>query len=240
MICMFLPDIHARVRLRFVANLKIEPDELRRRLPVPWLEPQQINGAAVCSICFLALAQVTFGPMPKARGLSSENCAVRWGVVDKRSGAPAVWVEDRFTNSRFASLVTRAGFPGFHPLAEILIKDTNAGIDVAINGPSDGLKFAASARSGFERPTTLFDTTKDFASFMAGGVRSFAPGADGVSINVVDLHKDEGAFSQVCVTRSSECRLSGGRILSIGQLDSAFITTNARYTWRFIERIESS
>jgi hypothetical protein len=235
-----LPDIHAFVRTRLIFNFAVDPRVLGNRLKVDWLAPQVLDGAAVCSICFLDLHSVTFGSLPKEVGLTSANCAIRWGVVDLRNGDPAVWVESRLTGSPFASFVTRLGFPGFHPLADVEIVAKGSGFRVAVEGGADAPRFAATSVPASDGPTRLFSSADAFENFIAAGVRSFAPAADGRDLNVVDLFKEGGEFERLHVEAMDDLVVAPDLVIPQSDFDGAYLKQGSRYTWSYVERLRRS
>ena len=57
-------SIVAQMRERYIFNFRTRPEALAPRLPVPWLEPQVVNGWSAISFCILKLERLTIWPLP--------------------------------------------------------------------------------------------------------------------------------------------------------------------------------
>lgn len=49
----FFRSVKARMEERYIFNFRLPPDELAKKLPIPWIEPQVVNGCSVVSFCIL-------------------------------------------------------------------------------------------------------------------------------------------------------------------------------------------
>lgn len=224
-----VPSIEADLVQRFVFNFRVDPDWLRETLGCDWLEPQILDGAAVGSFCLLELTGISFGIVPSALGLSSTNCSYRYGVVDKATGEPAVFVEERCTDSKLGSWLTSLGFPGFHPLVSANVVSVGADWNLTVAGAT---QIEAVVNPNAPSKSKLFPGTDAFADFIANGKRSYCPAKDAHLLNVVDLHKSESVFQPVGCERWRSERFD------FADFDSAYRTTGGRYEWRFVEQRE--
>lgn len=228
-----MPRIRARVLDRFIFNFRFPAAALAARLPA-WLEPQVVGGAAVASFCVLDLDQVTFGPIPDQLGLRNVNCALRFGVIDRDSGTPAVYVSERNTDSRLGAFITSLGFPGHHRLVGVAIEPDVAGRAIRIDD-GDRLVFAARMNPGRALTSTQFVSLDEFADFIAGGVRSYCPSRTPGQFSIVDLHKDDPTYSPLAI-RDLQHDLFGDWGISHADapLDSAIHTRDGRYVWEYV------
>lgn len=227
-----LPDIRARVVERFIFNFRLSPDLLQRHLP-SGLRPLVLHGSAVASFCILDLDDVVFGPIPARLGVRNVNCAHRFAVIDESTGEPAVYVEDRNTDSRLGSFISSLGFPGRHARVEARIERDGDTWDITMGEGSDPL-FSARARRATSLRSVLFPSPDRFAQFIAEGVRSYSPAVKPDMLNIVDLHKEDAAYESLEVERVTDRLLSQwlGAQETL-QLDSALRTTGGTYLWRY-------
>lgn len=228
-----LPRIRARVLDRFIFNFRFPASALAARLP-HWLEPQNVGGAAVASFCILDLDQVTFGPVPDQLGLRNVNCALRFGVFDRSSKTPAVYVAERNTNSRLGAFITSLGFPGHHRHVDVAIRMEADGRAIRVDD-GDRLVLAARVTPGTALTSSQFASIDAFAAFIAGGVRSYCPSRSPGRCSVVDLHKDDPTHTPLAV-HDLRHDLFGewGVSAADAPLDSAIHTSDGRYVWEYI------
>ena len=223
-----VPDIRARVVERLIFNFALPPEALARRLP-PGLRPAVVHGAAVASFCILDLENVVFGPIPDRMGVRNVNCAHRFAVIDESTGEPSVYVVERNTNSRLGAFLSSLGFPGKHPWVDARIERDVDAWEVTI-----GDLFSARARRAASLRSSLFPSLEVFAAFLASGVRSYCPAVKPDTLNVVDLHKEEGAYEALEAERVTDRLLSewldAPETLPI---DSAMRNAGGAYRWQY-------
>ena len=228
-----LPDIRARLGERFIFNFRVEPDLLQRHLPA-WLEPQLFDGSAVASFCILDLHDVTFRPIPGPLGLRNINCAHRFGVLEKESGNPAVYVDERNTDSKLGAFITSLGFPGKHPYVDARIEKSETDWTIAVRDDAESPLFHGRVRPAAEFRSSLFASMDEFQEFLASGVRSFCPAVKASKWNVVDLHKKDSSYEPLAAEDVADRLLEhwaseGGAI----EFDSAVRTAGGTYVWEY-------
>ncbi|MFN0137094.1 MAG: hypothetical protein ACKVS9_13370 [Phycisphaerae bacterium] len=227
-----MPKIRARLIERFIFNFRLPIELLGRQLP-SWLAPQSIEGASVGSFCVLDLDQVTFGPVPDELGLRNINCALRFGVIERETGTPAVYVTERNTNSRLGAFITSLGFPGEHRLVEASITSDASGSQIRVRDKEHALFSATVARESVLR-SSVFRSLDEFSAFMAGGVRSYCPAKNPGCFNVVDLHKSDSTYEPLRVTDLTHDLFSESSGSSDAVQDSAVRTEHGRYVWEYV------
>jgi len=52
----FFRTIEAKMVERYIFNFRMRPSDLKKKLPVPWLEPQIVNGWCAVSFCKIGRA----------------------------------------------------------------------------------------------------------------------------------------------------------------------------------------
>ena len=152
----FFRSVTAQMEERYIFNFRIKPEDLQKKLPVPWLEPQVINGWSVVSYCILWLKKLSVTPIPPIIPMETISSAYRIGVVDK-SGAspePSVYITDRW-----------ADLPLIARLAPWTLLDTIPLIRAAVGHAGDRTHVQMSYLNG----THLFSAEVDPAS---GGLQS--------------------------------------------------------------------
>jgi hypothetical protein len=233
----FFRSVGAHMVERYIFNYRIRPDELKKRLPAPWLEPQVVNGFSVVSFCILWLEKLTLSPIPPIIPFSTISCAYRIGVLDmSESGpTPSVYVVDRWAD---LPLVAR--------LSPLILQDTIPIIKAAIGHDNDGgtrvqmsyvdgaALFSASVRprEGFE--SKVFASPSDFGAFIKNGVSSYAPSLETGKLTKVDLHKEEVGYQPLNATVDfSELHAESWSDAGM-EFDSAVrAKTGAAYKWTY-------
>ncbi len=231
----FFRSVTSRMEERYIFNFRIKPEDLRKKLPVSWLEPQVINGWSVVSYCILWLKKLSVSPIPPILNFETISSAYRIGVIDK-SGAtpvPSVYVTDRWAD---LSLIAR--------LAPWILLDAMPLIKAAIGHAEsrtytqmsylDGthLFSAESVPAVAGLSSELFETVDNFAEFIKDGVSSYSPSIYPDSYTKVDLHKDDVAYDALDATiEFSELHHTWDDVEM--PLDSAVRATGAKYKWTY-------
>ena len=225
-----LPAVRARMRERFIVNMRVPPHALATELPGS-LEPQGVNGWGIISFCLLDLRRLTIAPLPAVVGPRSVSCAVRAAVLDE-AGAPSVFVPARQTSSRLGAWFTRRGFSAPHELVEIdVASHQDGGTELRVTDRG------VTAIDAWLRPHTAvqseaFDSLDAFARFLAMGERSYGRSRHDGKLTVLDLHKADAVYEPLSIERIDGPFVDHWQSAG-GELDSAFRTTNARYEWKY-------
>lgn len=233
----FFRSISARMVERYIFNFRIHPDELKKRLPAPWLEPQIVNGYSAVSFCILWLERLTLSPIPAIIDFSTISCAYRIGVIDTSGNTPepSVYVIDRW-----------ADLPMCARLGPLILQDTIPVIKAAIGHDNDGgthvqmsYTDGTALFSGSVRPrpeglgSTMFSSMAEFASFIKGGVSSYGASLHPGKLTKVDLHKEEVAYEPLAATvEFSELNQESWASAGL-ELDSAVRAKGANYKWTY-------
>jgi hypothetical protein len=225
-----LPSVRARMRERYIVNVRVPPDALADELP-GCLDPQEVNGWGIASFCLLDLRRISIAPLPPIIGPRSMSCAARYAVLDE-AGAPSVFVPERQTASRLGAWFTRRGFSAPHGLVEIDVSThQDGGAEVHVR---DGDKnvFGGWLRPRARVESLAFDGVDDFAAFLAMGERSYGQSRHDGRLTVLDLHKSDAGYEPQNVERISGSFIEHWKAVG-GEVDSAFRTTDARYEWKY-------
>ena len=225
--------ISAHVRERVVVNFAVDPELMAEELPCEWLAPQVINGKGVASFCVLWLDRLTPSGWPPGLIASQICCAVRFGVIDRTTGRPGVYVVDRCTDSALGSFATRLGFPGFHPLVKVSEREVSSSRQITVE--REGAPYVSFALGDAHGSCGVFGDAQEFSRFMAEGDRSYTLAARSGVVNVVDLVKEETEFVPYEVSQVDAHGLPKP-IQMPCTADSAFRAADARYEWQFVEQ----
>lgn len=234
----FFRSVSARMVERYIFNYRIRPEELKKRLPAPWLEPQVVSGYSAVSFCILWLEKLTLSPLPAVLSYSTISCAYRIGVLDcsEPTPTPSVYVIDRW-----------ADLPMVARLGPLILQDTIPVIKAAIGHDNDqGTRVQMSYTDGTAlfsaavkpRPEGLgskvFGSMADFASFIKNGVSSYGPSLEPGKLTKVDLHKEEVDYEALDASVDfSEFHAESWADAGM-ELDSAVrARTGARYKWTY-------
>jgi len=230
----FFRSIVAHMRERYIFNFRLRPADLARRLPVPWLEPQVVDGWSVLSFCILWLERLTVSPFPPVLRFDALSCAYRIGVID-RSGpqpAPAVYVTDRYVDLPAASLLGPVLLHDAIPVVKAAIGHHDGITDVQVSF-LDGLHlFSAEVMSATGFSSKIFPDVLSFAAFIKSGVSSYTPSIYRDKYAKVDLEKEDVAYTPL--DAKIEFSLLGREWAEAGlEFDSAVMATGARYKWTY-------
>jgi hypothetical protein len=227
-----IPSVRAVLAERFIVNFRMAPERMKRFLPVPWLEPAEVEGHAIASFCMLDLRSITVAPLPALAGLSSLSCAPRYAVVDRSENPakPAVFVTERYTNSSFGSWFTSLGFSAPHPYVEASIATEADATRLSVSDRGKTL-FAANVRPATSASSSIFNA-QSFGAFIAQGVSSYGLSIHGERLTRVDLHKTDGTYEPLDVLELSGAAIEEWTAAG-AELDSAFRTSNGAYEWTY-------
>ena len=220
---------------RYIFNFKMRPDDLKAKLPAPWLEPQPINGWCAVSFCILWLDRLTVSPIPPLIRFRTLSCAYRIGVIDTSppTPEPSVYITDRWADNRLVA-----------KLAPLVLLDSIPAIDAAHGhtphdvshvqmSQKDGHHiFSAQTKPASEFQSEVFDSMDDFAAFIKGGVSSYAPSTVKGAFSKVDLHKEDVEYRPLEATIEYSNLHEEWNEYSM-EFDSAVRATGSKYIWTY-------
>jgi hypothetical protein len=230
----FFRSVSARMEERYIFNFRLRPEELAKKIQIPWLEPQVVNGWSAVSFCILWLKKLAVVPFPPLFNFETISCAYRVGVIDKSVNPPepSVYVTDRWAD---LSLIAR--------LAPWILFDTIPMTKSAIGHAGDTTHLQMSYLDGTHlfsaevAPTTTFQSevfasVDDFATFIKGGVSSWAASIYDGGVTKVDLYKEDVGYTPLQATveysELNQYWRESGLVL-----DSAVRARGAEYKWTF-------
>lgn len=230
--------IRARMVERYIFNYRIRPDELKKRLPAPWLEPQVVKGYSAVSFCILWLERLTVSPIPPIIPFSTISCAYRTGVIDTSTATPepSVYVTDRWADLPLIARISPLVLQDTIPVIKAAIgHDNSGGTHVQMSYTEGSALFSASVRpraDGLLR-SSVFDTVDEFAAFIKGGVSSYGASLTPGMLTKVDLHKEDVAY-QALDANIEFSELNEETWADAGmQFDSAVRARGAQYVWAY-------
>ena len=230
----WIPPVRARLAERLIFNFRLPPEALASLLPVPWLAPQVVGGFGIASFCLLDLRGITVAPLPTAVGARSISCAPRLAVMDLSTSPPrpAVYVTERWSSSAFGSWFTSLGFSAPHPYAKATWERSESEVRATVVSPKRGPVVSARVRHTEAFESAAFDSTADFASFIAEGVSSYGLSRHPGRLTKLDLHKTDNTYTPLAVDELDgpvirEWQAAGG------VFDSALRTSGGRYEWTY-------
>jgi hypothetical protein len=180
---------------------------------------------------------VTLWPLPASLGMDSTSCAYRAAVIDTSAARdePSVYVFRRYSNLRLVSHLGSTLFSGPMPLIGSSIIHRGSQTEISTRYGDGRPLFSASVeRAGMlETNSRLFDTTKDFVSFIKGGMSSYAPSLHSQEYSRVDLVEDSNFYEPVRATIGYNLLCE---IWPEGDLifDSSYHATGGRYVLRYL------
>ena len=234
---MLIPRIvTARLIERFIFNFRLRPDAFAAHLPVPWLEPQVINGWSVASFCILKLDQVIIWPLPGFLGMQTVSCAYRCGVIDTSSGvrSPCVYITDRNTDLPLIARLAPWWFADTIPMVRFDVDDNINSYSVKINYLDKQRLFYAEAKNGTpgQLNSKVFSSLGEFSAFIHGGVSSYTPSIYGDALAKVDLIKEDPAYQTLEATVDHSW-LDGAWSDTGLEFDSAVRASGGSYKWSY-------
>jgi hypothetical protein len=220
---------------RYIFNFRLKPADLGKKLPVSWLEPQEVNGWSVVSFCILWLEKLQLPPIPAFGNFSTISCAYRIGVIDHSTPtpSPSVYVTDRW-----------ADLPVIARIAPWVMFDTVPVIKAAIGHAGDRTHvqmsyrtgdhlFSAEIRhSGGPLRSEVFSSVDEFAQFIKKGVSSYAPSIYDRTFTKVELEKEDVAYEPFEATIEYSELDQIWRDVDL-HFDSSVRARGARYQWNY-------
>lgn len=234
----FFRSVAAHMVERYIFTYRIRPDELKKRLPAPWLEPQVINGYSAVSFCILWLEKLTLSPIPSIIPFSTISCAYRIGVMDvsEPEPVPSVYVIDRWADLPLIAILGPIILHDTIPIIKASIAHENNNATRVQMSYTDGAAlFSASVRPREEGlGSSIFATLNDFAAFIKNGVSSYGPSLEPDKLTKVDLHKEEVEY-QAMLANIDFSELQDESWSDAGmEFDSAVrARTGAQYVWTY-------
>jgi hypothetical protein len=218
----------ADVRARYIVNFRLDPAVAASVIPVDWLEPQIVDGAAVLSFCPYVLTKVRLGLSPRCFGVEAICSAYRLAVIDRSGGEArrAAWVTGRETDARtISALGPSTVHASFARVAATVVETAGATtVDIA---HLDGQPYFRATMRHSDRPSgTMFPDSAAFQSFFTAAATSWAPSADGRSWSQLDLDAGETKYSPLSISAIAAPSLPSG-----AEPDSAFIGVGGSYRW---------
>jgi hypothetical protein len=191
--------IRARMVERYIFNYRIRPEELKKRLPASWLEPQVVKGYSAVSFCILWLERLTVSPIPAIVPFSTISCAYRVGVLDASAAPiePSVYVTDRWADLPLISILGPIILMDSIPVIKAAIgHDNSGGTHVQMSYTDGSGLFSASVRPRKDglMGSEVFESVQEFADFIKGGVTSYGPSLKPGMLTKVELHKEDVSY----------------------------------------------
>jgi hypothetical protein len=225
--------VRAEVVTRYVFNFRLRPADAAAMLPVPWLEPDVVDGSAILSFCPYVLRRLTVGRVPAWMGLRAVCAAYRLAVVEETPAGPrpAVWVPGRSASS---PLVTRGSRWWLHtPRFEHIAPRRGAAEGVLEYDRGGAAPFRAvlgSQRRGLVRSSRVFTDDRDFGCFMSSGTTSLAPSRHDGALVRIDLDARGTRWEELPVVDVVDDLVPAG-----ATFESAFVGHGGSYAWWLAE-----
>jgi hypothetical protein len=230
--------VKAHMVERYIFNYRMPPAELKKRLPVSWLEPQVINGSSAVSFCILWLEHLTVSPIPALLRFSTISCAYRIGVLDASVDPPepSVYVTDRWADLPLISILGPLVLHDSIPVIKGAIGHEQGGeTHVQMSYTDGGALFSGSARPtpDGKLQSKVFGSVDDFSAFIKAGVSSYAPSLQHGVLTKVDLIKEDVAYEPL-VPKIEYSELVDETWRDSGlEVDSAVHAHGAQYIWAY-------
>lgn len=230
----FFRSVKAHMEERFIFNFRIRPDALAKKIAVPWLKPQDVNGWSAVSFCILRLSRLSVVPIPPIIPFSTISCAYRVGVIDT-SGAkpePSVYVTERWADLALAAKLAPWILLDSVPVIDASLTRREGRTDVAFNYFDQTQLFEATVSPAPSFQSQVFESIEAFAAFIKGGVTSYAPSLYAGAFTKVSLLKEDAEYSPMkAAIRYSELHRLWDDVEM--ELDSTVRATGAAYKWTY-------
>lgn len=229
--------VSARLIERFIFNFRLAPEKLNERLPAKWLQPQVINGWAVCSFCVLKLDRMTLFPIPPIIPFSTLSCAYRCGAIDASAGKgePTVYITDRNSDRPLIANLGPILFKDTIPTVHATIARSPGVAEISVSHLDGQRLFSADVNTGDPSPefdSAIFATMEEFVTFIKGGVSSWTPSVRPHKLARLDLAKDDVSYAPLSATVDFNALESLWRDADM-QFDSAVRATGGTYRWTY-------
>lgn len=174
---------------RMLFHFRVSPEALVKRLPVPSLWPQVVNGSAIVSLCFLRLDSVMLSPLSARFGLAMQACAYRCGVIDLLvdKPEPGVYIWRRYADNPLCTALASWVFASsMTPIRAVLARDgENARLQIQY--PDGRPLFCATMQPADEIHSDVFHSLKDSQRFLTQGITSYTPSLSQGKLARIDL-----------------------------------------------------
>lgn len=230
--------IRAHMVERYIFNFRIRPEELKKRLPALWIQPQVVKGYSAVSFCILWLEKLTISPFPPIIPFSTISCAYRVGVLDasEKPPEPSVYVTDRWADLPMIARLGPVILQDTIPVIKAAIgHDNSGGTHVQMSYTDGSALFSASVKPmpDGQMGSSVFDSVNDFAAFIKGGVTSYGPSLTPGMLTKVDLFKEDVTYEPLRADiefseLNEETWADAGM-----EFDSAVRAKGAEYIWAY-------
>ena len=230
--------VSAKMVERYIFNFRMPPEELKKRLPAPWLEPQVVNGYSAVSFCILWLERLAISPIPPIISFSTISCAYRIGVMDLSGSEPepSVYVTDRWADLPLIAMLGPLILQDTIPVIRAAIgHDNHGGTRVQMSYTEGSALFSASVtpKASGELGSEVFSSVDEFARFIKEGVSSYGPSLRPGKLTKVDLQKEDTRYEALEANvefseLNEESWADAGMVF-----DSAVRAQGARYVWKY-------
>lgn len=220
--------VRGRMRRRILLSYRVEREVAREMLPAPF-RPQLVRGAAVGGVCLIRLEALRPGWVTAPVGAASENAAHRFAVEWDEAGSTrqGVFVTERHTSSRLATLGGGRLFPGIQQRATITVRDSATRIRVRVDAGS--ARVDADVERSDSWQSELFDTPQAASDFYRAGEVGWSPRRGG-GFDAVTLTAERWAVSPV-VPRNVASTFFDGLPAGAARFDSALLMRDIPVTW---------
>ena len=236
---MKLPTIQGTIRRRILANFRVDPEAMQRRLPSRF-RPKLYKGFAVAGICMIRLDHIRPKLMPEIVGISSENAAHRVAVLWDEDGTTreGVFISRRDTNSQLNVLLGGRIFPGEHHEASFDVEESDSSVNLTMNSADEAITVEINGSITENLPaTSIFSSLAEASSFFEGGAVGYSVTSERDRLDGLRLQTKEWRVEPLHVTRvhssyfSDEVKFPKGSI----EFDNALIMRNVAHEWHSVD-----
>lgn len=212
---MRVPVIRGIIDRRILANYRVDPEIIRRILPVPF-EPHLAGGFAIAGVCLIRLKHLRPRFVPSQLGMCSENAAHRIAVQWEEDGQRkfGVYIPRRDTDSRLNVLAGGRLFPGEHHHARFQVDEADDHLSVAVQSDDGQASVVVSGKPADRLPdTSVFESLQHASDFFAGGSLGYSATSQPGCFDGLELR----------------CRTWDVKPLAIERIESTFFDDLARF-----------
>jgi hypothetical protein len=170
------PTIHGTIDRRILANFRVQPDVIRKFLPLQF-RPKLVKGWAVAGVCLIRLKGIRPNGFPLPCGFTSENAAHRISVEWDENGIlrEGVFIPRRDTSSTLQTLVGGRVFPGLNHRADFDVVERDDDFQLKMHS-RDGTAIVqiSAQRTEIFPATSIFASLNEASDFFARGSMGYS------------------------------------------------------------------
>jgi hypothetical protein len=232
---MFLDTIHGIIDRRVLLNYRIDPQALKRVLPLPF-QPKLYDGHGIGGVCMIRFRGLRPRFVPAWLGLGSENAAHRIAVQWEQDGElrEGVFIPRRDTNSWFNKTLGGRVFPGIFQRSRFEGRETDSAIALRIVRADGGTEISFSGHVAERLPAaSIFPSLEAAAGFFSLGATGYSATNTEGHYHGMELRSLHWTVSPLAVEESHSCFFDDPQRFpsDSAKLDCALLMRGIEHEW---------